>query len=278
MSDPTIATKLPLDQVVHVDVQPGQEIVLKGAYTSRHDGSTIDAVTTTWPENAPGGASVDPGGLLDLEAGGFHVTSRDVKTHEVHAMATGKGGEACSAVGVTAPCLPLRLQPARTRLMTQAEWKASLDGAGIVVEVPAPPVVAPAAVPYLQVSAGILGAAVLGLVAWRWRKRRAESPEGRLFALAQEVKKKLAGADAVLSAPLAPAVDQALRALAAGRVSAASSEGKRVAEVLRRVNARIDASIQEARAAEEQQAADELVQEMESALEAADEVKRAHAG
>jgi hypothetical protein len=48
--------------------------------------------------------------------------------------------------------------------------------------------------------------------------------------------------------------------------------------VLRRVGTRIDDSIKEARAAEEQEAANELVQEMESALEAADEVKRAHAG
>ena len=41
---------------VHVDVSPGGEIVLRGSYQSTHDGSVIDAATTTWPKETPGGA------------------------------------------------------------------------------------------------------------------------------------------------------------------------------------------------------------------------------
>ncbi|UQA58695.1 hypothetical protein [Polyangium aurulentum] len=279
MSDP-IVIKIPLDKpAIPVDVAPGTEIVLRGFYTSRHDGSVIDAATTTWPKEAPGGASVDAGGFIDLESGGFHLTSRDIAKHEIHAVATGKGGEACAAVGVSAPCLPLRTRPAVSRLMTQSEWAASLDGAGIEVVLPPPPIVAapPGAVPFLQVGAGIVVAAVVGLGALRWRKRRAASPEGQLVALAEALRKKLARADQVLAAPLAPAVEAALKAVRERRVDARSAEGRRVAEVLRRVDMRIEESIRQARAEEEQQAADELVQEMESALEAADEVKRTHA-
>ena len=84
---------------------------------------------------------------------------------------------------------------------------------------------------------------------------------------------KLGRADAVLAAPLAPAVQTALRSLKQRRVDASSAEGRRVADVLARVEARLDASVIEARAEEEQRAADELVQEMESALEAADEAR-----
>jgi hypothetical protein len=280
MSDP-IVIKVPLDKpALPVDVAQGTEIVLRGFYTSRHDGSVIDAATTTWPKEAPGGASVDAGGFIDLEAGGFHLTSRDIAKHEVHAVATGKGGEACAALGVSAPCLPLRTRPALSRLMTQAEWAASLDGAGIEVVLPPPPIVAapPGAAPFLQVGAAVAVAAVAGLFAHRWRKRRAASPEGQLVALAEALKKKLARADQVLAAPLSPAVEAAIKAVRERRVDASSAEGRRVAEVLRRVDTRIEESMQKARAEQEQQAADELVHEMESALEAADEVRRAHAG
>ena len=72
--------KLALDRIVQpVNVEPGGEIILRGSFTSAHDGTTIDAATTQWPAGAPGGASVDAGGLIDFEAGGFHMTSRDPK-------------------------------------------------------------------------------------------------------------------------------------------------------------------------------------------------------
>src|SRR5438552_16150444 len=105
---------------IHVDAAPGGEIVIRGSYASAHDGSIVDAATTTWPAGAPGGASVDPGGLLEVsDAYGFHLTSRDPSTHEVHAVATGEGSAACSAFGVAAPCLPLRVRlQAQSRLLT----------------------------------------------------------------------------------------------------------------------------------------------------------------
>lgn len=261
-----------------VDVKPGGEIVLRGSFKSTYDGSTIDAKTTTSPAEAPGGASVDSGGLIDFDGGGFHVTSRDPVTHEVHAVATGDSGAACAAFGVTSPCLPLRVRrQAQSRLLTDSAWIESLKG-GIEVEIAAPPPVpSPAAeavsvvVPWLGVGAALLAVAAAGFLGWNIKKRRAASPTGQLLTLAARVREKLKRADAVVAAPLAPAIDAALRALRERRVDASSIEGKRVMAVLVRVDARLDDSVAQARAEEEQQAADELVREVESALEAVDE-------
>ena len=258
---------------LHVEVTPGGEIILRGSFHSTHDGSTVDAATTQWPAEAPGGASVDSGGLVDFEAGGFHMTSRDPKTHEVHAIATGDVGQACAATGVASPCLPLRLRTqSLSRDMLANDWAQSLKGA-IQVEVLAPPFIAPppVAVPYLQAGAAALGLALVGIVAYRFQKRRAESPAAKLAALTKRVREKLAKADPVLAAPLAPALETALRVLRERRVDPSSREGKRVEAVLLRVDARLDESRKHLEAAEEQAAADELVREMEAALEAGDE-------
>lgn len=278
MPDPApVVTKVPLDRAaIPVEITPGGEIVLRGAFHSKHDGSIVDAATTTWPPEAPGGASVDAGGLYDFEAGGFHVISRDTAKHEVHAVAKSEPGEACAALGVASPCLPLRLQKqAVSRLLTVDEWARSLQGGGgqVTLEVLTPPIYAPppAAVPYLAVAGGLAAAVFAGVAGLRWWKRRAASPAGQLDALARRVQGKLGRADAVLAAPLAPAIETALESLRKRRIDAGSAEGKRVAAVLLRVEARLDASAHEVRSAAEQEAADELVHEMESALEAADE-------
>ncbi|WP_437590056.1 hypothetical protein [Sorangium sp. So ce1000] len=264
----------------HVDVAPGGEIVLRGKLVCSTDASVIDAATTTWPAGAPGGGSVDSGGLVDLEHGGFHMTSRDPASHEVHAIATGDPAPACALAGVEAPCLPLRLLPlARSRLQTAQELGSCLNG-GITVEVPdalVPPV-PPSAAPYVQGAAVLLGLGVLASVGWAVQRRRARSPFGQLIGLANRTRAKLKAADPVVAAPLAPAVEAALGALKRRRVDAASVEGKRVADVLRRVEARLDASAVEARADKEAQAADELVREIEGALEAVDEVAGARRG
>ncbi|EYF02319.1 MYXO-CTERM sorting domain-containing protein [Chondromyces apiculatus] len=262
---------LPLDQAATpIAASPGQEVVLKGVFVSKHDGSMIDAATTTWPKDAPGGASVDSGGLVDWEAGGLHMNSRDPVTHEVHAIVTGDAAPACSAAGVSAPCLVLRTLPqARSRLITSREWVDSLNGR-ISIEVPEPALVAvaPSTVPYLQGAAVLLGVALLGALAWTVHRRRARSAAGQLLALADRVRTKLKAADPVLAATLTPAVESAAQAVRKRRVAPESREAQRVAEALRRVEQRIEA----ASAAEEQQAADELLQEVESALEAADEM------
>lgn len=278
MADPA-PLKLTLDRpAIAVQIEPGGEIVVRGAFHSKHDGSIVDAATTTWPAEAPGGASIDHGGLFDFEAGGFHMTSRDPVTHEVHAIAKSDPGAACSALGVSSPCLPLRLQKqAVSRLMTTDEWSRSLQGGGgqITLTVLNPPAYAPppAAMPWVFGAAMFTVVGVMAAMAIRWRKQRAASPSGQLVSLAKRVQDKLGRADAVLAAPLAPAVQTALRSLKQRRVDASSVEGRRVADVLARVEARLDASVIEARAEEEQRAADELVQEMESALEAADEAR-----
>jgi len=276
---PAAPITLPLDRpAVPVDIEPGGEIVLKGAYHSKHDGSIVDAATTTWPKEAPGGASIDAGGLVDFEAGGFHMTSRDPVTHEVHAIAKGEPGQACAALGVSSPCLPLRLQKqAVSRLMTMGEWSSSLQGGGgqITLTVLNPPPYAPppAAVPYVWGAAGLLAVGLAVMLGVRMRKRRAASPQGQLMALMRRVQDKLGRADVVMAAPLTRAVAVARRSLEDRKVDASSAEGKRVAAALMRVEARLDESVHQTRAEEEQKAADELVREMESALEAADEAR-----
>ena len=265
-----------------VELAPGDEVIVRGSCYSSFDGTTIDAATTSWPANAPGGASVDLGGLVDFEAGGLHVSSRDPVKHEVHAVATGKT-DVCKALGVASPCMPNRLQKLaldrRPVPITLAEMKSSLS-CNVVVEVPAAAAYAPLrpAFPYLQVAGAALALGLAGTLLWRWRKKQASSPAGQLAALARRVREKLAGADAVFAAPLAPAVEKALRTLRERRVDPRSEEGKRVHAALVRVEARLDDSAQKVRAEEEQQAADELVREFESALEAADEATLAHKG
>jgi hypothetical protein len=285
MTEPLLLNVSLAQPALHVDVTPGGEIVLRGSFSSKFDGSVVDAATTTWPAGAPGGATIDAGGLIDFEAGGFHVTSRDPVRHEVHAVATGDVGAACSALQVQSPCLPVRLQPmALSRLMTVADWNASLIGPreGLALEVVAPPIYAPrpADAPY-----AILGGAVIALwiaaasfaVYLSRKKQFAASPAGRLLALAARVRGKLDRADAVVAAPLAPALAAAFRALQAKRIDATSAEGRRVQAALEKVELRIDASEKQTRAEKEQEAADELVREFESALEAADEATLAAA-
>lgn len=278
MPDVTIIKVDPKVPIQHIDAKPGTEIILRGSFTSQHDGSTMDAATTTWPKEAPGGARVDPIGFIDFEPGGLHMTSRDPATHEVHAIVKDQAGEACGLAGVASPCLIVNKQLAIKRLLGGSEFGNTLNGS-MTVEVqqaPVPPIVEPATVPYLQIAGAILAAGFLGYVGWNWKKRQANSPEGQLIALSRKVMAQLEKADQVIAAPLKPSVDAAVKAIREKRVDAASKEGKRVAEALRRVNERLDATAREEREAKEQEAADELLREMESALEAAEEMKRSH--
>ncbi len=272
--------KLRLDAVVQpVSVEPGGEIVLRGSFASTHDGTVIDAATTQWPAGAPGGASVDALGLVDFAAGGFHMTSRDPATHEVHAVSTGEVGAACQASGVASPCVVLRHAPlARTRLITMDEWAASLKG-GIEMEVIGAPAYAPAVgllqEPAVQGTLGLAGLLAVGALAWTIRRRQRLTPAGQLKDALARVRTKLRSADAALAASLAPAVARVAEVLGERRVDASSKEGIRIADVLRRVEARIDDTTVQAKAAAEEEAADELVAELEGAIEAADEAMAA---
>lgn len=274
--------KLAIDRIVQpVHVEPGGEIILRGSFTSTNDGTTIDAATTQWPDGAPGGSSVDAGGLVDFDAGGFHMTSRDPKTHEVHAVATGEPGAGCSAAQVASPCLVLRHAPlARSRLITVDDWAASLKG-GIDTEIVGAPAYAPAVgllgQPAVQGALGLGVLAAVGAIFWTLRRRARLTPAGQLKESLARVKLKLKSADAALSASLAPAVARVTDVLAQRRVDPTSKEGVRIADVLRRVEARIEETTVRGKEAAEQEAADELVAELEGAMEAADEAMSATA-
>jgi ABC-type Fe3+-hydroxamate transport system substrate-binding protein len=123
---------------------------------------------------------------------------------------------------------------------------------------------------------GLLGAAALFGLVWTIRRRQKLSPSGQLKETVARVSRKLKSADAALAATLRPALAKALAALDGKQVDPASKEGIRVREVLLRVEAKLDETVQTARAAKEQEAADELVSDMESALDAATEAMEAH--
>lgn len=269
-------TPLPLDRALAVDVRPGGEIIVRGSCHLSHDGSTIDAGTTRWPEDAPGGASIDPVGLIDAEASGLSLVSRDLEAHEFHYVASGEASAVCQAAGIPGVCLvPRTMKLSLDRNIPSAEFLSKLKGANgcLTVDVPAPPALAAVrpAYPFLGAAAGIAAAIAVGLVAFRIRKQRRTSPLGQLLALARRVQTKVQSADVVVAAPLGRAVETALRALKAGRVDPTSAEGRRVAAVLIRVETQLDAHAAETRAEQEREAADELVREVESALEAAEE-------
>jgi hypothetical protein len=267
---------LPLDRPLAVDVRPGGEITVSGSCYLSHDGSVIDAATTSFPKEAPGGASVDAIGLVDAQASGLDLASRDAAAHVAKFVYSGHPSAVCQAAGINGACIvPNTMKLAVDRGLPRADFLAKLKGAEgcLLVDVPPPPPLAPLApaFPFLGIGAGIGLAVVVGLVAMRLRRKQRESPAGQLLALAKRVQGKLAGADVVVAAPLGRAVETALRALKAGRVDPASAEGKRVASVLLRVETQLDTKAAEARAEQEKEAADELVREVESALEAAEE-------
>lgn len=271
-------TQLDLSRPINpLRAEPGVEIVLRGSFQSTHDGSIVDAATTSWSGEAPGGASVDAGGLVDFAQGGLHMLSRDPVTHEVHAIVTGQQGPACTAAGLTSPCLPLRLQAqGNTRLMTTEAWQRSLKGA-IVVEVPESPLLARElhAIKQRETLFGCLGAAVVvgaaGALLWRRHKQQRSSPRAQLAALARRVREKAERADPIVAAPLLPALDGAIARIDKGRIDPLSSEAKRVSELLSRVDGQLDQTAERLHARSQREVTDELVREVESALEAVDE-------
>lgn len=267
-----------LDQpATHVAVQPGGEIILRGSFHSNQDGSVVDAATTTWPSGAPGSAGVDSGGLIDFEAGGFHVVSRDPDTHEVVAVATDAPAPGCDIHNVAAPCLPLRVHhQAHSRLITVKEWTGSLKG-GMQVQVVAPPAYAPVTSmaqkmkPLLLGGGATVGIVAALIVAFAWYRHWSKSAKVELQALARRVRDKASHADPILAGPLLPAVEAAMRAIQERKVDPASEEGKKVMSVLRRVDEKLDQKAAKDKAEDERKAADELVSDVEIALEAASE-------
>jgi len=197
----------------------------------------------------------------------------------VHAIATGEPGAGCSVAQVASPCLVLRHAPlARTRLITIDDWAASLKG-GVETEIVGAPAYAPAVglldKPAVQGALGVAVLAAIGAIVLTLPRRAKLTPEGKLKEALGRVRLKLKGADAALAASLSPAVARVAEVLAQRRVDPASKEGVRIAEVLQRVEARIEETTVRGKEAAEQEAADELVAELETAMEAADEAMSA---
>ncbi|HQP34395.1 MAG TPA: hypothetical protein PLI95_04435 [Polyangiaceae bacterium] len=277
MSDPI---PLALDALaIPVDAAPGDEIALRGSLYSSHDGSRIDAAATFWPADAPGGPSIDPGGWFDLEGGGFRLVSHDAHTHEVHAIATGGAAPACNALGVSSPCLPLRLNhQARSRLLGSSDWTASLSGQlDLWVEASSAATPSPAIATRLPspavLFATLLAAVVLVTVLVLFR-RRSRSPAGRLAAQARRVRRKLCRTSPLLAANLRSSLDNTLRDLRRGSLDAGSEHGVRISATLGRLERSLDEEAMRARAERDRKHADALGDQVEVALEAAREVTR----
>lgn len=264
---------------IPVDAAPGDEITLRGSLYSSHDGSRVDAAATFWPADAPGGPSVDSGGLFDLEGGGFHLVSHDAHAHEVHAIATGGAAPACDALGVSSPCLALRLNhQARSRLLGSSDWAASLSGQlELRVEASSAGAPLPAVAAWLPsptvLFATLLASLVLATVLVLLR-RRSRSPAGRLAAQARRVRRKLCRTSPLLAANLRSSLDNTLRDLRRGAIDAGSEHGVRISETLVRLERSLDEEAVRASAERDRKRADALGDQVEVALEAAREVTR----
>jgi hypothetical protein len=259
--------KLRLDALAQpLDLAPGTEVTFTGSYVTQ-DGATIDAATTSWPAGESGPAGVDAGGLVDFAAGGLKLVSRNPDTHEVVAIVTGEEGKVCKTLGMQSPCLVTRtVALSRTRLQTVADLSSSMVG-GILVRYKAPPPPAPPPVlspvrdffvhPATLTSAAVGAVVGAGLLAWVVRTQR--------------VREKLATADAALVATLGPALDRIVTSVREKKLDAQSAEADKVRTVLLRIESSIEDSRRKKERAEQQAIADELVLEMEAAVEAAEE-------
>lgn len=265
----------------HLPVAPGGTIVVTGSFRSRHDGSLIDGASTTWPADAPGGASVDAGGIIDFRAGGFDVASVDAKTHVIEAVASGEPAAGCAAYRVPAPCLIVRSHDlAHGRLLTVGDWASSLRG-GMQVEVLAPIAPASAAAEAPPPPVALLGGAAAAVVAmvlavaWWLHRRWRRSPRGRLGRLLRQLGRLASRVDPVLGRVLRPALASTARAIRQRRLDPTSTEGQRLEQALRQLQAELRHDAARKRRAAEREVADELAEQVMIALEAAAEASGA---
>jgi hypothetical protein len=267
--DPTLPAR-------HVSIDPGTELRFSGSFVTS-DGAVIDAATTSWADGDHPG--IDAGGMVDFAGGGLRLTSRDPAAHEVVAIATGGDAPACKAAGVASPCVALRIAPlARTRLLTRDELVTSLQGQITVEHVAPPPPpepnVAREAVksPIGMVVLLTALAASVVFLGFTVRRRVQASPIGRLRALVKRVEQKLARADAALSVTLRPVVKKALQVIEQKKVPSAAQTA-RIHDALSRVEQCLDQVANNAVEARSREVADELLFEMQSALDAAAEAR-----
>ncbi|MFO0554928.1 MAG: hypothetical protein U0271_41510 [Polyangiaceae bacterium] len=273
-----------------------REFVFEGSLHNA-DGSEIDATTTTWPAGVPGGAGVDPGGLIDFEAGGLHLISRDPANHRAVATWTGKPGPACADARIASPCIVLRTAVvARSRLLTRAELLERSNGAiTLRVSGEAQPALDREVTPagsgstawVVAVFAVLLAVIAVGLTV-RGRVRagarldanpeEVEATEAlALPELTARVSRALKGADDALVATLTPALKRIERATKSGALDQSSPAGQRVKEALLALERSVQERKERATSEQQQRLADDLLGEMQASIDAAAEAI-AHAG
>jgi hypothetical protein len=270
----------------HLPVEPGTTITVRGSLVSSHDGTVLTADSTSYPADAPGGASVAAGGLVDFAAGGFHVVARDPATGVVKAVATADDAPVCEALGVSEPCLPLRTRTlAHARLLTEHDFVASLRGE-LRAELPGSSTGVLTTAAYddagdaVGVARGlpplaivVLLAIVMALVGWLLTRRLFGSARRRLTRLLRQIDRTARSADPVLSQVLRPALGATERAVRRRRLDPASTVGRQLEQALQALHSELCEQVVRDRCEAERRVADALVAELAVALAAAAEAR-----
>ncbi|MBW2529537.1 MAG: hypothetical protein JRI23_35495 [Deltaproteobacteria bacterium] len=271
--------ELPLSYVgVHLPVEPGSTVVLRGAYRSGLDGSVVDAVATTWPDGVPEGTAVAPGGMVDLEAGGLVLIDHHAEHHVVRVEVSGAPAPGCDALGLSSPCLVMRTESlAHGRLATVGEWTRSLSGR-IRVELDAAPATLATeptgdgrASAWPQLVAVALVVPVVLMVSALLLRRWLRSARFRLSRLIRRVGRASRREDPVLAEVLKPALRSTARAVRRGRIDPGSNAGRRLERALSAVHDELRCRAASRRRNEQLEVADELLGQVEVALSAARE-------
>jgi hypothetical protein len=201
-ASPAGAVPLDLLQLQSVEIPAGGSLAVRGAMRSSYDGSVIDAATTRH-----GDGRIEAGGLIDFEAGGLRLVGQDAEKHDYRFAPTGRPGHACVAARLVSPCLISRLLPlAQARLLTLADFSASLSGELSTDSPPSPSSGWPRWPLVL-----IVGAGTAALVVLRRRRQVEAAPCRQALRLVRRLRRRLRKGDPVHQRLLAP-----LAALAAG--------------------------------------------------------------
>jgi hypothetical protein len=179
---------LPFDRITALEMDPGGQVALFGRVTSSLDGSALDGAR-----------------LFDFAAGGLRIVDGSPASAAYVLSATGGAAPACTAVGVSSPCLVPRLGAlAHERLRTSEEFASTLSGS---IELEARPAVGSLAGPSGGISeivsmltivgVGVAAAIGVGWVALRLARRLAGTPMGRVRIAARRALRSTRG-DATL--------------------------------------------------------------------------------
>ena len=173
--------RLPLDRVTALALDDGARVEVHGRVATTVDGATFD-----------------PMGLFDFEAGGLCVVGHDATQSAYTLEATGEIAEGCAAVGAPSPCLVPRLAAlAHERLRTAGELASTLSG-GIELEARPARDGLSAMVGKLTIAGlCIAGALMIAWVAVVWPKRLARTAIGRVRIAARQALRAARG-DATL--------------------------------------------------------------------------------